>query len=167
MEKISAVPKPYSLIPKERWTNYKDVPIGFKFGSTGKTITEADVYFGSGAVGGPVHVDLEYVRANTQFKERLLPGPLILYYGICLISSTGVYTAIVVSFGGLERVRAHAPVYKDDTIRAYGTVSSKRVTSKPSLGVVVYDVEVFNQHDVCVMSFEYTLMVRVEAKDAA
>jgi len=161
------VPKPYTLIPTERWTNYDDVPVGFRFGSTGKTITEADVYFGSGAVGGPVHVDLEYIKANTQFEERLLPGPLILYYGICLISSTGIYTSLVVSFGSLDKVRAHKPVYHGDTIRAYATVQSKRVTSKPGLGVVIYDVEVYNQKDNCVMSFEYTLMVRVEAKEAA
>ena len=39
------------------------------------------------------------------------------------------------------------PVFIGDTIRVVQKVASKRATSKPGLGVVIYDVKVLNHRD--------------------
>lgn len=145
------------------WTHYDDIVVGGNFSGVGRTITDFDVNTMTGLISGfhqPLHTDLEWVRANTPFTERLLAGPIILAYSLGSLSASLVYSGITMAFLGIERVRAKAPVYAGDTITATATVASKRLTSDPRRGVLELAVAVRSQREPIVMSYEYSLMVR-------
>ena len=153
----------------ERWKSYSDIEVGARFKGPGRTITEADVVMFTALTCGfhqPIHTDLEWVRENTAFEERLLPGPAILAYAIGLLSSTLVYRDITVAFAGIDALRARAPVFPGDTITATAEVKSKRVTSDGTKAVVTLAITVTKQNGAAVMTCDYALMVRADATAA-
>lgn len=151
----------------ERWKTYDDIEIGSSFRSVGRTISETDVLLFTALTCGfhqPLHTDLEWVRANTTFKERLLPGPAIIAYSIGLLSATLIYRDVTVAFAGMDRIRAKAPVIPGDTIHAVGTVKSAKVTSDGVRAVVTLEISVRNQRDEEVMTYDYALMTKVASE---
>lgn len=152
------------LVP---WRSYDEIPDDFQLVTNGRTITEADLVLS--AISGsfaPLHSDIEWVRKNTNFKDRLLPGPTILGYALNLLSSTLVYRYLVVAFLGLDKVRAQEPVLPGDTITAHVKLASKRLTSKKDKGILVFAIEVRNQRDERVMVMDYSIMIRLRFEGA-
>ncbi len=64
-------------------------------------------------------------------------------------------------FLGADRLSYHAPVYVGDTLTAVSTVEDRRTSSKfEGFGIVTWHTEGFNQHEVCVIDFRRTNLVR-------
>jgi acyl dehydratase len=147
------------LVP---WRSYDEIPDDFQLITNGRTITEADLVLSalSGSFA-PLHSDVEWVRKNTNFKDRLLPGPSILGYALNLLSSTLVYRYLIVAFLGLDKVKAQGVVIPGDTITAHVKLASKRKTSKQDKGILVFDIAVKNQRDETVMTMDYSVMIRL------
>lgn len=148
------------LVP---WRSYDEIPDDFQLVTNGRTITDADLVLS--AIGGsfaPLHADVEWVRKNTNFKDRILPGPTVLGYALNLLSSTLVYRYLVVAFLGLDKVRAQGPVIPGDTITSHVKLASKRLTSNKEKGILVFDIEVRNQRGEKAMTMEYSLMIRLK-----
>lgn len=151
------------------WASFDDAVVGNKFQTVGRTVTEADFLMANALIGAfhqPIHTDIEWVRANTDFAERLFPGPMTLCYAIGLLSGTQVYRDITIAFLGLDKVRARAPIHPGDTITVHARIDAKRVTSNPSRGVIEFDIDVKNQRAETVMDFAYSLLVRVDKVSA-
>ena len=147
------------------FNSYEELEVGSSFTSTGRTITETDVLLFSALIAGfhnPIHHNVPWIKANTTYRDKLFPGPGVLSYAIGLLSATLAYRTILIGFLGLDKLVIHGPVYPGDTIIARSTVRSKRVTSKGNQGIVDFDIQVFNQDDKVVMTFEYKNMVRVD-----
>jgi len=104
----------------------------------------------------PLHLDAEFA-AETQFGERLVNGiyTLALAVGITIPDTTD---GTVVANLGYDNVEHPHPVYHGDTIRVETTVTDKRETSDGDRGIVTMRVEVYNQHDDLVCSFERTVL---------
>lgn len=152
------------LVP---WRSYDEIPDDFQLTTNGRTITEADLLLSS--VGGsfaPLHSDIEWVRKNTGFSDRLLPGTTTLHYALNQLSSTLVYRYLIVAFLGLDKVRAHAPVVPGDTITSHAKLTSKRLTSNKDKGILVFAIEVKNQRGEKVMTVDYSIMIRLKFEGA-
>ena len=104
----------------------------------------------------PLHLDGEFA-AETDFGERLVNGlyTMALAVGITIPETTDGTIVANLAYDDVEHPR---PVFHGDTIRVQSTVTKKRETSDGERGVVTMHVEVFNQHDELVCSFDRTVL---------
>ncbi|PSQ48601.1 molybdenum cofactor biosynthesis protein [Halobacteriales archaeon SW_7_65_23] len=125
---------------------------------TRRTISEADnqQFCDMTMNQQPLHLDEEFA-ADTQFGERIVNGiyTMALAVGITIPDMTD---GTVVANLSYDTVEHPAPVYHGDTIRVQSTVTEKRETSDGERGVVTMNVEVFNQDDELVCSFDRTVL---------
>jgi len=123
-----------------------------------RTISEADnqTFCDMTMNQQPLHLDAEFA-AETRFGERLVNGiyTMGLAVGLTIPDTTDGTIVANLSYDNVEHPR---PVFHGDTIRAETTVLEKRETSDGERGVVTMEVEVFNQHDEVVCSFERTVL---------
>jgi acyl dehydratase len=104
----------------------------------------------------PLHLDAEFA-GETQFGERLVNGiyTFALAVGMTIPETTDGTIVANLSYDDVEHPQ---PVFHGDTIRAESTVTDKRETSDGERGIVTMAVEVFNQDDEVVCSFERTVL---------
>jgi acyl dehydratase len=105
----------------------------------------------------PLHLDAEFA-AETTFGERVVNGlyTLSLAVGLTIPDTTD---GTIVANLGYDSVEHPVPVVHGDTVRAETTVLKKRLTSDEERGIVTMAVEVYNQDDTLVCSFERTALV--------
>jgi acyl dehydratase len=104
----------------------------------------------------PLHLDSEFA-SETQFGRRLVNGLYTLSLGVGLTVPDTTDGTIVANLS-YDDVEHPAPVFHGDTLRARSTVEEKRETSDGERGVVTMFVEVLNQDDEVVCSFERTAL---------
>jgi len=106
----------------------------------------------------PLHLDGEFA-AETQFGERVVNGlyTMSLAVGLTIPDTTDGTIVANLSYDDVEHPN---PVFHGDTIRAETTVESKRETSDGERGVVTMHVEVFDQEDTLVCSFDRTVLAQ-------
>ena len=125
---------------------FKDIQEGAVFISAGRTVTETDIVNFAGISGdfNPLHMDEDWVRANTKFPSRIAHGLLVHSIGEGLNCSELSGWKIL---GFLETQRKMLlPVLPGDRISQRYRVTSKRPSSKdPSRGVVEVEVAITNQ----------------------
>ena len=125
---------------------------------TRRTISEADnqQFCDMTMNQQPLHLDEEFA-SDTQFGERIVNGiyTMALAVGITIPDMTD---GTVVANLSYDTVEHPAPVYHGDTVRVQSTVTDKRETSDGKRGVVTMNVEVFNQDDELVCSFDRTVL---------
>ena len=123
------------------------------------TVTETHVVNWAGLTMDfyPLHVDAVYA-AQTEFKERLVHGPLVFGLAVGLVSKAGFAEDSAVAWIGVEKMRMLAPVKIGDTITVVVEVIDKKETSKPEKGIQTWRYTVKNQRDETVMVFDYTMM---------
>ncbi|SEH11824.1 Acyl dehydratase [Natronorubrum sediminis] len=104
----------------------------------------------------PLHLDAEFA-ADTEFGERLVNGlyTMSLATGISIPETTDGTIVANLSYDDVEHPK---PVFHGDTIHAQSTVTEKRETSDGERGIVTMCVEVFNQDDDLVCSFDRTIL---------
>ena len=125
---------------------FKDIEEGACFVSAGRTVTEADIVNFAGLSGdfNPLHMDEEWVRANTKFPTRIAHGLLVHSIGEGLNCAELTHWKIL-AFLETQR-RMLLPVLPGDRISQRYTVKSKKPSSKdPSRGVVEVEVAITNQ----------------------
>ena len=115
-----------------------------------KTVGESDVYLFAGITGdlAPVHVDQEFMKANSPFGERIAHGVLLL--GFTSTASTLLAARLTAAFGwrsmvslGYDGVRFIAPVRIGDTI----TVRYRLCARDAARRRTTSEFEVVNQRD--------------------
>jgi acyl dehydratase len=104
----------------------------------------------------PLHLDGEFA-AGTEFGERLVNGLYTMSLAVGLTVPETTDGTIVANLS-YDDVTHPAPVFHGDTLRAVSTVTGKRETSDGDRGVVTMAVEVFNQDDDLVCSFDRTVL---------
>ena len=130
---------------------FEDIEVGREVTSPGRTVTEADIVNFAGLSGdfNIIHTDAEFAK-RTPFGQRIAHGMLGLSIATGLAArNPGASQHMLVAFLGMTWDFRH-PVFIGDTIRVVQTISSKRATKKPGLGIVVHDAKVINQAgDIC------------------
>jgi acyl dehydratase len=130
---------------------YEDVEVGRETNSPARTVTETDIVNFAGLSGdfNVIHTDAEFVKI-TPFGQRIAHGLLGLSIASGLVTrNPGGDQHRIVAFLGMTW-DFRKPVFIGDTIYVQQTVASKRPTSKPGLGIIVYGAKVINQrNEVC------------------
>lgn len=141
---------------------FEDLPVGKKFVTSGRTITEADVVAFAGLSGdfNSLHVD-ETFAAATGFGGRIAHGLLVLSVASGLTTRLPVLHALQPSLLGMTEVTCHwlAPTRIGDTIRVELTFIGAQLTRSGTRGRVTERRVALNQDDVTVLDSQWTLLV--------
>lgn len=143
--------------------HFEDLQIGESLLTHRRTVTEADLV-NFGCLSGDhfyMHFD-EIAAKESQFGKRIAHGYFVLSAAAGLFVSAAV--GPVLANYGLDTLRFVSPVGIGDTIRARLTCKRKIDQGKQSSlgtpqGVVAWDVEVTNQNDELVASYDILTLV--------
>ena len=128
-----------------------------------RTVTIADIEHFAEFTGDKfyAHMDEEAAKASPIFEGRVAHGYLILSFaaGLFVWPDPGP----VLANTGLENLKFLTPLYPGDSMRVELTVRSKSLKSEET-GVVRWAVEIFNQKDELVAT--YDLLTENLARDA-
>jgi acyl dehydratase len=123
-----------------------------------RTITEADIVNFAGVSGDFNHVHTDKERmADSHYGEPIAHGMLVLSIATGLIwqDRSAEYRDSVVAFYGMDRLRFRAPTFVGDTVHVESEVTETTPRPDgPGNGTVRYDVDIKNQDDEVLISFE-------------
>ncbi len=132
----------------------------------GRTITEYDdtLFCMLTMNHHPLHIDAHYAE-GTQFKQRLVVGPLI--FSVVLGMTVEDVSGKAIANLEFEQVKHLGPTFHGDTIYAETTVLDKKLSaSKPDRGIVTVETIGYNQRGENVLSFKRRVMVPTQVYDA-
>ena len=139
---------------------FEDCPVGRRFATIGRTVTEADITNFVGATGMTevLFTDLEYLKSESLIGGRPAPGALVYCFAEgLLMQSTMQHTGL--AFLGME-LKVEGPVIAGDTIHVEVEVTAARPTSKAGRGVVTTHNRVVNQRGEAVITYTPTRLVK-------
>ena len=141
---------------------YEDYEVGKGFQTLARTVTETDVvnFVALAGMYEPLFTDQEYLRRETDYTGRLVPGLLTFALAEGLFIQTGVLHNRGLAFLGLDEFRVTKPVYVGDTIRLNVETKEMRTTRREDRGIVIAGHSIYNQHDEKVLSCLVTRMIR-------
>jgi oxepin-CoA hydrolase/3-oxo-5,6-dehydrosuberyl-CoA semialdehyde dehydrogenase len=130
-----------------------ELRIGDTLKTTSRTVTIADIEHFAEFTGDKfyAHMDEEAAKASPVFEGRVAHGYLILSFAAGLFVDPD--PGPVLANTGLENLRFLTPLYPGDSMRVELTVRSKSLKSEDT-GVVRWAVEIFNQRDELVATYD-------------
>jgi len=130
-----------------------ELQIGDTWKTGSRTVTIADIEHFAEFTGDKfyAHMDEEAAKASPIFEGRVAHGYLILSFAAGLFVDPD--PGPVLANTGLENLRFLTPLYPGDAMRVELTVRSKSLKSEET-GVVRWAVEVFNQQDELVATYD-------------
>ena len=149
--------------------NFDSVQIGESLLTHRRTVTEADIVNFGSLSGDHFYMHFDEIAAKeSQFGERIAHGYFVLSAAAGLFVDPG--EGPVLANYGLDNLRFIEPVPIGTTIRARLTCKRKIDQGKESKdgkpqGVVVWDVQVTDQNDVLVASYDILTLVAKEMKN--
>jgi oxepin-CoA hydrolase/3-oxo-5,6-dehydrosuberyl-CoA semialdehyde dehydrogenase len=143
--------------------NFDDLQIGDSLLTHRRTVSEADIVAFGGLSGDYFYMHFDEIAAKeSPFGKRIAHGYFVLSAAAGLFVSPA--PGPVLANYGLDTLRFVKPVGIGDTIRARLTCKRKIDRNKKDAnglgqGVVAWDVEVTNQHDELVASYDILTLV--------
>ena len=140
---------------------FEDFSLEDHFVTEKRTITETDIvnFVNLTGLHTPLFVNMEYVRQETVFKERIAPGALVLSIAIAQWAKMGLLHGTSLAMLGLQ-VKFTSPVKPGDTIGSEISVVSKHESTKQDRGAVEFKYAVKNQEDVVVAELTETVLLK-------
>jgi len=144
---------------------FEDISIGDKYESGTKTVSEEDLFAYCRAAGNtePLHLDREFIKKHTQFKDLLVPGPLTLGIANALEGTAGQFHGTSLGLLGVDELRLPNPVYPGDTLKVLSEIVYKRETSRADRGVVKIKNTVQKQDGTVVCEFTRIFLLKRRA----
>lgn len=138
---------------------FEDFPVGAKFDTYGRTITEGDHSLFCALVGYhvPLFID-EEVAKQSRYGRRICPSSLVMSFSTAMTES--LFRTNVIALMAVSNGRFPAPLYPGDTIRTQVEVVGSKPTRDPKQGIVVFRDTVVNQHETVVYQIEKTVLIR-------
>jgi len=135
---------------------------GDRFMTGRRTVTEHDILQLVSLVGlnEPLFVDLEYIRHESLFRERIAPGSLTFGMAEGLTVQTGILHKTGMAFVGLNQMRLLGPVKVNDTIQVEIEVLETKPVPSRGGGIVHYRQWVRNQRGDTVMEYDASRLIR-------
>ncbi len=134
------------LLAHRLW--FEDLPVGFAYSTSARTITEADVVAFAALTGdfNRAHVDAEFA-ATAAFGQRIAHGLLVVSFMAGLNTRTIVNQLLEPSQLALLGIdtRFVKPTFLGDTIHVDIAVIEARPTSKPGRGILTFRRDAVNQ----------------------
>lgn len=149
--------------------HFEDLEVGHLLLTHRRTVSEADIVNFGGVSGDYFYMHFDAIAAkDTQFGQRIAHGYFVLSAAAGLFVSPA--PGPVLANYGLDNLRFVAPVAIGDTIRARLTCKRKVDRNRTDeqgrgQGVVAWDVQVTNQRDELVASYDILTLVQKRAVD--
>jgi acyl dehydratase len=137
---------------------------GERFVTGRRTITEHDIVQFVCLVGltEPLFLDMEYIRNESLYGDRIAPGSLTFGMAEGLTVQTGIIHGTGLAFAGLDRMKLFAPVRVRDTIQVEIEVLDTKPVPARGGGIVRYRQWVKNQRGETVMEYDVARLIRGE-----
>jgi acyl dehydratase len=151
----------------ERGLWYEEMEPGRAFTTGSRVVTQADVAAFAEVSGdrNPLHLDEAYAR-DSVFGGRVAHGVLGLAVATGLLNAAGLTRGTLVAFLGLSWDFV-SPLYPGTEVRVRLGVASRRATSHPDRGLVVFDASLVASSGEVLQRGELRLLIRTEAGSAA
>jgi acyl dehydratase len=145
-------------------TFFEGFHAGARFETGRRTITEHDIMQFVTLVGltEPLFLDLEYIRNESIYGERIAPGSLTFGMAEGLTVQTGLIHGTGLAFAGLDRMRLFGPVKVGDTIKVEIEVLDTKPVPQRGGGIVRYRHWVKNQRGETIMEYDVARLIRGE-----
>ncbi len=141
--------------------HWEDLPVGRRFRTVGRTITEADLVNFISATGmlEVLFTNTEFIKHEAPIKGRLLPAALLYCYAEGLLTQS---TMQRVGFAFLNmELDVKAPSFVNDTVHVVCEVIESRPSkSRPGLALVRTRNEVVNQKNETVLVYTPLRMLK-------
>jgi oxepin-CoA hydrolase/3-oxo-5,6-dehydrosuberyl-CoA semialdehyde dehydrogenase len=147
---------------------FEELAIGETLTTARRTVTEADIVNFAGISGDffYAHMDELAARESALFQGRVAHGYFVLSAAAGLFVDP--HPGPVLANYGLENLRFTKPVKPGDTIQAKLTVKKKIPREgEPPNGVVVWHVDVINQHQELVATYDILTLVALRPEKPA
>lgn len=146
---------------------YEDMPVGRRYRTIGRTITNADIvnFINCTGLTEVFFIDHEAIRENSVFGRRFAPMALCYCFSEALIAqATLQHTGLAMLHLELD---VKAPVFEGDTIHAECEVIEARLSrSDPSRGILKTRVNIVNQDGQAVYVYAPTRMIKCRPANA-
>lgn len=139
--------------PLLRGRTWQEMPVGFRFRTSSRTITDADVssFVAVAGLTEPLFLDAR-VAIENGYGGRVVPGMMTFSFAEGLVIQTGCIHDTGVAFLHMD-LDIKGPVYVGDTIGVIVEVIEQRPTSKGGRGLVSTRNEVVNQRGEVVLVY--------------
>ncbi|HYA29336.1 MAG TPA: MaoC/PaaZ C-terminal domain-containing protein [Acidobacteriota bacterium] len=141
---------------------YEQFRAGDRYETGRRTITEHDILQFVTLVGltEPLFLDMEYIRNESLFGERIAPGSLTFGMAEGLTVQTGLIHGTGMAFAGLDKMRLFGPVKVNDTVRVEIEVLDTKPVPAREGGIVRFRQWVKNQRDETIMEYDVARLIR-------
>ncbi|HWO42796.1 MAG TPA: MaoC/PaaZ C-terminal domain-containing protein [Candidatus Eisenbacteria bacterium] len=141
---------------------FEDFHPGDRFVTGRRTVTEHDILQFVALVGltEPLFLDLEYIKNESLYGERIAPGSLTFGIAEGLTVQTGIIHGTGLAFAGLDKMRLFAPVKVGDTLQVDIEVLDSKPVPNRGGGIVRYRQWVRNQRGETVMEYDVARLIR-------
>lgn len=148
-------------------TTFEGFVPGARYTTGRRTITEHDVMQFVCLVGltEPLFLDLEYIKKESLFGERIAPGSLTFATAEGLTVQTGLIHGTGMAFVGIDKMRLFGPVKVGDTIDVEIEVLDKKEVPARGGGIVRYRHWVHNQRGETVMEYDVSRLIRSQQQE--
>lgn len=143
-------------------TTFEGFVPGDRYTTGRRTVTEYDVMQFVCMVGlnEPLFLDLEYIKNESLFGERIAPGSLTFAMAEGLTVQTGLIHGTGLAFVGIDKMRLFGPVKVGDTIEVEIEVLDTKEVPARGGGIVRYRQWVRNQRGETVMEYDVARLIR-------
>lgn len=143
---------------------FEDLPVGRKFRTVGRTLTEADLvnFIGVTGLTEVLFSNTEFLREESDIKQRVLPGAMVYSFAEgLLVHATMQHTGFAFLHMELD---VKGPTFAGDTIHVECEVVESRLSrSRPGRGLVRTLNRVVKQDGSVVISYSPLRMVKARA----
>ena len=140
---------------------FEDLPLGRKFQTIGRTLTEADLvnFIGVTGMTEVLFSNVEFLAEESDIKQRVVPGAMVYSFAEgLLVHATMQHTGF--AFLNME-LNVKGPTVCGDTIHVECEVTeSRRSASRPNRGLVRTHNRVVKQDGTVVLTYTPLRMVK-------
>lgn len=143
---------------------YEDLPVGTKFKTVGRTITEPDIVNFINTIGMTevLFTNMDFLYNEAGFKGRLAPGSLVFCFMEGLLAQASMQGTGLAFLGMALEIKG--PTYAGDTLHVECEVTEARLSkSRPGRGIVRTTNLVLNQRGEVVMRYTPERMIKCRA----
>ena len=146
--------------------HFEDLPVGRRFRTVGRTITEPDIVNFINTIGMTevLFTNLDFLHNVAGFEGRLAPGSLVFCFAEGLLAQSA-NQGTGLAFLGMQ-LDVKGPTFAGDTIHVECEVTeARRSASRPERSIVRTRNRIVKQDGTVVM--EYTPLRMVKCRDGA
>ncbi len=148
--------------------HFEDLPVGRRFRTIGRTVTEADItnFVNCTGMVEVLFTNLAFLERESDIKRRLAPAALVYAFAEgLLVQATMQHTGLAFLHMELD---VKSPVFAGDTIHAECEVVEARLSqSRPGRGLVRSRVQVVKEDGAVALTYTPLRFVRCRNAESA